>query len=275
MLDADGTADLKAGKIDPRIVGVLTKLSQEHKITVSSMASDHSKFTSGGSVSNHLVGRGLDIAAIDDQIVGPGSPLAREVASELAELDPSIRPSEIGSPFAISGPGFFTDAAHQNHIHVGFDEALPADFKLPAELAAGAAPPARLRRRGGGRARGGGPVAPAAAAPAAPAAPRRRSARRVCSPRSRPATAPRPHRAKGAGDSGIFARVDDPQPPAAGCGRPPADRPRRPPDLADAPTDYPGDDAPREQLAAWMAAEAKKRGIPPQLPSWPRSSSPS
>ena len=43
-------------------IGVLTKLSQEHKITVSCMCSDHSKFTAGGSVSNHFFGRGVDIA---------------------------------------------------------------------------------------------------------------------------------------------------------------------------------------------------------------------
>ena len=29
---------------------------------------------------------------------------------------------------------------------------------------------------------------------------------------------------------------------------------------------YPGDDAPKEQIAAWMAKEAEKRGLPPQLP---------
>ena len=120
VLDDVGVADIKAGKIDPRIVGVLTKLSEEHKIVVSCMCSDHSKFTSGGSISNHAYGRGLDIASIDGEIVSPGSALAREVSSELSELDPAIRPDEIGSPFAINGPGYFTDAAHSNHIHVGF-----------------------------------------------------------------------------------------------------------------------------------------------------------
>ena len=29
---------------------------------------------------------------------------------------------------------------------------------------------------------------------------------------------------------------------------------------------YPGDDAPKEQIAAWMAKEAEQRGLPPQLP---------
>jgi hypothetical protein len=100
------------------------------------MCSDHSKFTAGGSISNHAYGRGLDIASIDGEIVSPGSALAREVSSELSELDPAIRPDEIGSPFAISGPGYFTDAAHSNHIHVGFKQEITPDWKPPAELAA-------------------------------------------------------------------------------------------------------------------------------------------
>ena len=32
------------------------------------------------------------------------------------------------------------------------------------------------------------------------------------------------------------------------------------------PTTYPGDDAGQPAIAAWMAAEAQKRGLPPQLP---------
>ncbi len=142
VFDDVGVSDIKAGKIDPRVIGVLTKLSQEHKITVSCMCSDHDKFTAGGSVSNHSFGRGLDIAAIDGEIVSPSSPLAREIASELSSFDPSIRPDEIGSPFAINGPGYFTDAAHMNHVHVGFKTELPADFQLPDGLAAGGAPAA-------------------------------------------------------------------------------------------------------------------------------------
>ena len=133
MLDDVGVADIKAGRIDPRIVAVLTKLSQEHKIIVSCMCSDHSRLTAGGSVSNHTFGRGLDIASIDGEIVSPSSALAREIASELSELDPSIRPDEIGSPFAINGPGYFTDAAHSNHIHVGFkQESRPTSSRRPS-----------------------------------------------------------------------------------------------------------------------------------------------
>ena len=92
VLDDVGIADIKAGRIDPRVVAVLTKLSQEHEIKVSCMCSDHSKMTAGGSISNHFYGRGLDIAAIDGEIVNPGSTIAREVASELSSLDPELPP---------------------------------------------------------------------------------------------------------------------------------------------------------------------------------------
>jgi hypothetical protein len=140
ILDDVGVADIKAGRIDPRVVAVLTKLSQEHEIRVSCMCSDHSKFTSGGSVSNHFYGRGLDIAAVDGEIVNSGSVLAREIAMELQDLDPAYRPNEIGTPWPISGPGYFTDAGHQDHLHVGFKQAIASDWKPPADVAAGSAP---------------------------------------------------------------------------------------------------------------------------------------
>jgi hypothetical protein len=115
------------------------------------MCSDHSKFTSGGSVSNHFYGRGLDIAAVDGEIVNSGSVLAREIAMELQDLDPAYRPNEIGTPWPISGPGYFTDAGHQDHLHVGFKQAIASDWKPPADVAAGSAPrhttPRRRRRR--------------------------------------------------------------------------------------------------------------------------------
>ena len=185
VLDDVGIKDIKEGRIDPRVVAVLTKLSQEHKITVSCMCSDHSKFTAGGSISNHFYGRGLDIAAIDGEIVGPGSPLAREVASELSTLDANYRPNEIGSPFAINGAGYFTDAAHQNHLHVGFKQAITPDWTPPADVAATAQPAAAARPSPRP------PPRPRRRAAAAAAARSRGGARRCSCARSRPRR-PRP-----------------------------------------------------------------------------------
>jgi putative modified peptide len=134
--DADGIADLRAGRIDPRVVSVLTAVSRSHRISVSAMASDHPKLTTGGSVSNHFYGRAVDIASVDGRPVGPGNAAARELAVALSRLDLSIRPSEIGSPWALPGPAYFTDGGHQDHIHVAFDEPVASDWKPPEELAA-------------------------------------------------------------------------------------------------------------------------------------------
>ena len=136
-LDADGIADLKSGKIDPRVASVLTAISRDHEITVSAMMSDHGKNTAGGSVSNHYYGRAVDIATVDGQPVGPGNQAAREVAMSLSRLDPSIRPSEIGSPWALPGSAYFTDGAHQNHLHVAFDDPIASNWAPPENLAAG------------------------------------------------------------------------------------------------------------------------------------------
>jgi NlpC/P60 family len=141
-IDASGAADLKAGRIDPRVVSVLTAISRGHRISVSAMASDHQKFTSGGSISNHFHGRAVDIATVDGRPVGPGNAAARELAIALSRLDSSVRPSEIGSPWALPGPAYFTDSGHQDHVHIGFDEPIASSWKAPEELAASESDPA-------------------------------------------------------------------------------------------------------------------------------------
>src|SRR4029079_5184910 len=127
--DAQGIADLKGGRIDSRIVTVLSEVARDHRLTISAMRSDHDRLTTGGSVSNHFYGRAVDIATVDGQPVGPGNEAAREIALALAHLDPRVRPSEIGSPWALPGAAYFTDGAHQNHLHIGFDD--PIARRLP------------------------------------------------------------------------------------------------------------------------------------------------
>jgi hypothetical protein len=99
--NATGVADLQAGRIDPRIVAVLTKLAEAHTLTVGPMCSDGPKFTAGGSVSMHYLGRGVDIAAID------GVPV-------------------------INGPGYFTDPSTQDNIHIAFKQPIDPSWTPPA-----------------------------------------------------------------------------------------------------------------------------------------------
>ena len=136
---------------------MLDKLTEKHKIELSVIKTGHAQFTTGGSVSNHFEGRGLDIARVDGQIVNAGSTAARELASEIAELQGDLRPTEVGTPFPIGASGFFTDGDHQDHIHVAFDGAAARGLQGRRRRRAAAAAAARRPAPRGGRRGGGGP----------------------------------------------------------------------------------------------------------------------
>ena len=118
--------DLQRGAIDPRIIGVIGAISQEHEILISSLRSDHSKNTTSGNVSNHYFGRAVDIAAIDGvpctitDLDGPCGIIARS----LAALPAGQKPTELIYCFDPDGPApeGFAAADHCDHIHVGFSD---------------------------------------------------------------------------------------------------------------------------------------------------------
>jgi hypothetical protein len=130
--DPEGVADLRAGRIDPRIVAILREVAKSHRISVSALMSDHAVNTASGSVSNHHFGRAVDIAVIDGRPVSPDNRAARELAAALLRLDPRIRPTELGSPWALPDPAAFTDGDHQDHIHVAFDDPVKPGRAPPA-----------------------------------------------------------------------------------------------------------------------------------------------
>ena len=78
-------------------------------------------------VSNHHVGRAVDIWAVDGRTVA-------SLRGDTAFLDPvlvlaaQLGATEIGSPYDRNGPqgGYFTDDAHQDHLHVGVSAGRPA-----------------------------------------------------------------------------------------------------------------------------------------------------
>jgi hypothetical protein len=128
-LPARALADLKGGLVDQRLVAALARLTESHEIGLSVIKTGHSKFTSSGSVSNHFHGRGIDISMVDGVPVRPGSTAARDLVEKLLALPKPIRPTEVLSPFEM--PGSSTDSAHQDHIHIAFDDPIDPDFELP------------------------------------------------------------------------------------------------------------------------------------------------
>jgi len=116
--------DLTSGAIDPRIVGLIGAITQDHQITISALRSDHSQYTVEGNVSNHYFGRAMDIAAVDGVSCTETAPTApcAELARTLAYLPAPAHPTELIYCFDVDGPGpAFARSDHCDHVHAGYD----------------------------------------------------------------------------------------------------------------------------------------------------------
>lgn len=128
ILTSPARGDLEAGRLDDRLVALLSALTQRHAMYVSVFSTGHSKYVAGtGSVSNHFCGQAADVFQIDGEAVRQSSVASRRFTEELAALTGVLRPSEVGSPWADLSPipGFFSNAAHQDHVHIGFGPRCP------------------------------------------------------------------------------------------------------------------------------------------------------
>jgi hypothetical protein len=114
-------ADLASGRLDLRVQSLLAVIAERHTIRLSCLRTGHSRYVKGTTrVSNHTVWRALDIDMVDGHPVNRTSQPARTLALWLDGLQGPLRPSEIGSPWAIGHRPYFTDEGHQGHLHVGY-----------------------------------------------------------------------------------------------------------------------------------------------------------
>ena len=63
----------------------------------------------------------IDIVSVDGQPVGPDNFAARDLVTEIAAMSPGVRPDEIGTPWPIQSPGFFSDQTSQASLHLAFE----------------------------------------------------------------------------------------------------------------------------------------------------------
>lgn len=118
-------ADLANGRIDPRVIALISWALESHTLYISSLRSDHSTNTSSGNVSNHSTGRAVDIAMVDAQAcTGTRSSACGRLVVQIARLSGAMRSSELIYCFdpdgAASGDAFAA-ADHCAHIHAGYD----------------------------------------------------------------------------------------------------------------------------------------------------------
>ena len=73
----------------------------------------------------------MDIARVDGQLVSTSSVPAHNVALGLSSLDAGYRPDEIGSPFPINAPAYFTDASTQDNVHIASTQPIDPSWTPP------------------------------------------------------------------------------------------------------------------------------------------------
>jgi hypothetical protein len=120
---ACGREDIASGSIDRRILALLSYLAERgFRLTITSLTCGHSYLTTSGNVSNHSLGRAVDIAALNGQPIignqGPGS-LTEAALKAILRLQGTMAPSELISLHELGGPSFAM-ADHHDHIHVGY-----------------------------------------------------------------------------------------------------------------------------------------------------------
>jgi hypothetical protein len=122
-LPADAAADVRAGLVDAQLVRMLNQLGRAHTLEVTVLRTGHPRNVFGTRrVSNHAVGRGVDIWAVDgDPVASPDTPRPR--LAQVMTAAAALGATEVGGPFDINGSrgGFFTNQVHRDHIHLGIN----------------------------------------------------------------------------------------------------------------------------------------------------------
>ena len=126
-LPAGVRAVFAQGGVDPRLVSVLGSAVEHHSVVVGGLES----------VVDPVHAQSVNIVSVDGEPVGPGNVGARDLVTEIAALDPSVRPSEIGTPWPIQSQGFFSGPGQQAQLHLAF--VSQGDYQAPAGGGVGAA----------------------------------------------------------------------------------------------------------------------------------------
>ena len=113
-------ADVRSGQVHDSVLNVLLELSQEHELAVSVVRSGHPIDVFGTTrPSDHPRGRAVDVWRIDgNAVVNPATPTA--LVDDLMRRAAALGSYNVGGPRQLSGPQFFSDRTHHDHVHMGF-----------------------------------------------------------------------------------------------------------------------------------------------------------
>jgi len=131
VLDDRNRRDIVHPSMDPRVLAIMEAIAAQHSFAVSVIKEGHYMCIGGGDgpcgprgVSNHWYYRAVDIYMLDGVNVSTANQDARRLVHWLHDLTGPLRPDEVGGPFTdlTASPGWFSDANHQRHLHIGWNE---------------------------------------------------------------------------------------------------------------------------------------------------------
>ena len=126
-LSAPARLDVSTGRMDDRLLQVLLGLAEDRVLTVQVMHTGHIQTVyPTDRVSNHAVGRAVDIRAVDGQLVADPA-TSRDMLTQVVLRAGQLGATEVGAPFDLNGDrtGFFSDIVHQDHLHIGITPGKP------------------------------------------------------------------------------------------------------------------------------------------------------
>lgn len=111
-------SDVRSGRVHDSVLGMLLAIGRQHVVDVSVIRSGHPLHVFGTSrLSDHPRGRAVDVWALDGRpFVLPAN---HALASSLERFAVAHGAYNVGGPRQLSGPQYFSDNTHQDHVHIG------------------------------------------------------------------------------------------------------------------------------------------------------------
>ncbi len=113
-------ADIVSGQVHDSTLDALLVLARTYRVGVSVVRSGHPTYVFGTSrPSDHPLGRAFDTYRIDGQLVVDGA-TPRGLVTAYMQAAAAAGSYNVGGPYALGGPTYFSDNTHHDHVHAGF-----------------------------------------------------------------------------------------------------------------------------------------------------------
>jgi hypothetical protein len=113
-------ADIASGQVHDSVLNAMLALAGTYRIGISVVRTGHPLNVFGTSrPSDHPVGRAFDTWRIEDHpVVAASTPRALVTAYMRAAA--TLGSYNVGGPYLLNGPEYFSDDTHHDHVHAGF-----------------------------------------------------------------------------------------------------------------------------------------------------------